>query len=451
MHTQKQYKNSQTRKKKSQSDYESESDQESIIFTTQAQSSTLSSSSSGGFVSVPTVTTRAKAKLQLTQNDTISTQSETESITPIRYVVDDTSSNTSSSNESFKTIQDYNFSDNTTSHSSQSQEIESLKKENKLLRDMVSQLNLQMNQLMSQVAQLTAVMNQTTVTPNINLNNSSVSFPNTNHLTSSSNPDEEFPPLPIRPTSNTSNSQSWAAIATLPNASQVAQQRAKDNLQRPERREGFQELKKLIKPPTRQIKKANTSTTSSAVYVAGFEFVRNKVIWENLRKARFQTSRIINMQWIGKSIIEFIVNDSYKIQFQAEIKELNARIVNFNPSNNVRATTTEQRTQTKQNFVIRCLRNIFQSTNPAVQTYFQKLLNCAGSQDEETQKIIEQETEKAKAAQDLINATQISSNPTTPSSLIASSSTNNSTQAETTSVFANATTPSTLEEGSSDC
>jgi hypothetical protein len=192
---------------------------------------------------------------------------------------------------------------------------------------------------------------------------------------------------------------SWAAITALPNPSTHARLKAKENAQHPDRKEGFEALKNLILKS--QPKKSKDSKPTAVLHVAGLPFVKYSVIWDLLRRARFQTSRIFNMQWIGKSIVEFIVDETYKIQFEAEIMEFRGRIIKFDPSKNVKASTPEQATHAKRCFVIRCVKNILYSQNILVKHHFEKLVNDALQSDPETKLLMDEEMEKGLKAKHL--------------------------------------------------
>jgi hypothetical protein len=185
---------------------------------------------------------------------------------------------------------------------------------------------------------------------------------------------------------------SWAAITALPNPTSQARIKAKENAQHPDRKAGFEALRNLIVKS--QPRKSKESLPTSVLHVAGLPFVKYSVIWNLLRKARFQTSRIFNMQWIGKSIVEFIVDESYKIQFEAEIMEFRGRIITFDPSKNVKASTPDQATHAKRCFVIRCVKNILYSQNILVIKHFEKLVNDAQQSDPETKLLLDEEMDK---------------------------------------------------------
>ena len=182
-------------------------------------------------------------------------------------------------------------------------------------------------------------------------------------------------------------SASWATIARLPPP--VAQEKAIRNSQLPTRSEGFAALKSLARKPTPRVR--NEVQDTAVVYVAGFEFQKYGAIWKALRLAKFQTSRIHNMQWIGKTILEFVVSDDYETQFTSEIQVAGFNIRSFDASKNVNATSSEQALLAKKTFVVRCVKNIVFSTSITTRNHFRKVADAACAADEETKMIFEKE------------------------------------------------------------
>lgn len=191
---------------------------------------------------------------------------------------------------------------------------------------------------------------------------------------------------------------SWANIAAQPAAPVLRRERAFANIQQDSRRSGLMDLKKLVKPPQKRVKSADEAT--SAVYIAGFEFKRYREIWKALRAARFQVSRIHNIQWIGKTILEVIVSSNYRSQFTSEMEVVGFRIVNFDPSKNMKATSTESLTQSKTAFTVRCVKNILFSRSISTKRYFQELINKTCDSDQETKKIYDHELAIGLAAKE---------------------------------------------------
>lgn len=256
--------------------------------------------------------------------------------------------------------------------------------ENRYLKQKINQLENQIKSLASQVGlltnQLSLIISSKKVQSPPNQSNSTSNVPAVKSSSTNQSQTASVQPL------------SWAAITALPNPSTHARIKAKENSQHPDRKEGFEALRKLI--VTSQPKKSKDSMPTAVLHVAGLPFVKYSVIWNLLRRARFQTSRIFNMQWIGKSIVEFIVDETYKIQFEAEIMEFRGRIITFDPSKNVKASTPEQATHAKRCFVIRCVKNILYSQNILVKNHFEKLVNDAQQSDPETKLLMDEEMEK---------------------------------------------------------
>lgn len=256
--------------------------------------------------------------------------------------------------------------------------------ENIYLKHRINQLENQIKSLASQVGlltnQLSTIISQKTIPSTKNQVITTSNMTTTNSISMIPSQTSSVKPL------------SWAAITALPNPTSQARIKAKENAQHPDRKAGFEALRNLIVKS--QPKKSKESLPTSVLHVAGLPFVKYSVIWNLLRKARFQTSRIFNMQWIGKSIVEFIVDESYKIQFEAEIMEFRGRIITFDPSKNVRASTPDQATHAKRCFVIRCVKNILYSQNILVIKHFEKLVNDAQQSDPETKLLLDEEMDK---------------------------------------------------------
>jgi len=163
-----------------------------------------------------------------------------------------------------------------------------------------------------------------------------------------------------------SYSNTWAAIAKAPPVQQktLAQTKAKESLNDNNRSEGMRALSELAAPPRTLRKEKIEIGKTSSIYLAGFQYMKLRFIWSALRTAKFQTSRLASVQWIGKSVVEIIIADDYKIQFSAEISTLpNFRIVSFDPSTNMKAIDEEQNECAMKNFSKRCIQNIFNPNN----------------------------------------------------------------------------------------
>ena len=219
------------------------------------------------------------------------------------------------------------------------------------------------------------------------------------------------PPQPLSPSLSSPQpvaqvvKTTWASVAA---ASPVARQKAIENSQLSHRQEGFTALKDLLRK--RAVPTA-ADVKTSVVYVAGFEFAKYGILWKALRSARFQTSRIFSMQWIGKSILECVVAADYKVQFSAEIEVAGCKIRDFDASKNVNAVSAEQVSLSKRNFIVRCIKNILFARNEIARNHFKKVADAACAADEEHRSIFENEFAVAKQAkismiQDLVEKIQ---------------------------------------------
>jgi hypothetical protein len=195
------------------------------------------------------------------------------------------------------------------------------------------------------------------------------------------------------PTTPNSN-MTWASIAQVsPNLQQnLARAKAQNNISINQRAKLVSDLSKFARTTT----KSNNETKS--IYVAGFEFIKIKDIWKALYNARFQMSRIVNIQWIGKTVLDFVVNVDYHLQFVSELA-LNKkfRILTFNPSCNSRAQTPEQNETAMRSFATRCIKNIINISNSnACINHFKKMSEEYCQKNAALNSIFATEWEKAK-------------------------------------------------------
>jgi hypothetical protein len=255
------------------------------------------------------------------------------------------------------------------------------------LLDTVVNRNIELERKMEQLAQRVSSLESGTPSNPSNLNPISSDFPS--------------------PAVNIANqsSSSWATIARLPTP--VAQEKAIRNSQLPSRTEGFVALKGLARKPLQRIR--NDVQDTAVVYVAGFEFQKYGPIWKALRLAKFQTSRIHNMQWIGKSILEFVVSDDYETQFSSEIEVAGFKIRSFDASKNINASSSEQALLAKKTFVVRCVKNILFSRSITTRNHFRKVADAACAADEETKTIFEKEYDVASTTRNDDIATLVDS------------------------------------------
>ena len=170
----------------------------------------------------------------------------------------------------------------------------------------------------------------------------------------------------------------WASVVSA--SPSVALQKARVNSQLPARIDGFKALRDLSKKTTRPSRVLNASTT--AIYVSGFEFEKYGKIWKALRTARFQTSRIPSLQWIGKTVLEFIVLDTYATQFSSEIQVAGFKVLrDFNPARCNNTLSLEDAATIRRAFTIRCVKNIVFPSNPLACSHFERVFAKARSED----------------------------------------------------------------------
>ena len=173
------------------------------------------------------------------------------------------------------------------------------------------------------------------------------------------------------------NQPSWAYIAKSPpiERQHLSLQKARLSVSRPERHEGFQALSLLScktkrLPPKRRLEIGKTK----AIYFSGFEFQKLSTIWNALKKAWFKTSLIASIQWVGKTVLEFVIAIDYEDEFSSELtsnKNFNFKIIKFDPTQNSKATTLEQSEYAMKAFVVRCVKNIFLSSNLVARRHFE--------------------------------------------------------------------------------
>lgn len=193
--------------------------------------------------------------------------------------------------------------------------------------------------------------------------------------------------VPSKP--NSSASMTWAFIASQPasaSTATLAKEKAFASTTSDQRRDGLKTLRSLIKPQTVSRPKQIKDEATTAIYIAGFEFIKYKQIWNALREAKFQVSRIHNIQWIGKTILEFVVSSNYRAQFSSEMKVIGFKIKEFDPSVNKKASTPAECKMAKQAFVTRCVKNILYSKSPLTREFFKVAISKACS-DAETKEI----------------------------------------------------------------
>ena len=228
--------------------------------------------------------------------------------------------------------------------------------------------------------------NNITTLKNTNLSTKTINS-NTINLPTSSVGNSLKQQEPIKVVS--SSSKTWAFIASQPATSAtatLAKEKAFASTTSDHRRDGLKTLRSLIKPQPASRPKQIKDEATTAIYIAGFEFIKYKQIWSALREAKFQVSRIHNIQWIGKTILEFVVASNYRAQFSSEMKVIGFKIKEFDPSVNKKASTPAECKMAKQAFVTRCVKNILYSKSPLTREFFKVAISKACS-DAETKEI----------------------------------------------------------------
>jgi hypothetical protein len=193
------------------------------------------------------------------------------------------------------------------------------------------------------------------------------------------------------------STNTWASIARAnpKDVPTLARAKAQENIRITDRAKLISQLSRVAKPRT--IPDTNKSISQS-VFVAGFDFIKIREIWKALSEARFQVSRIINIQWIGKSVLDIVVYDDYHLQFISELT-LNRqfRLLTFNPSCNSRASTPAQNETAMRAFAIRCIKNITNSLNsPTCINHFKTISEEYCSRNPDLSNIFSQEWERIK-------------------------------------------------------
>ena len=246
--------------------------------------------------------------------------------------------------------------------------------------------------------------NNTLSSNNTSSNNISSNNNFSNNNSTNNNPTNNFSTTHTT-TSNTNNTNntntnntlpSWATIAksSQNTNSSLANAKARENLIKQKRTKLISNLSKLAKP------RLNSQTETKSIYVGGFDFVKLRVIWKALYEAKFQTSRIVNIQWIGRTVVDIVVTSDYHLQFVSELSQNRQfRILNFNPSYNSKAISPEANETAMRKFSIRCIKNILNTSNSTMCiNHFKSLADqyCRGNPD--LSKIFDEEWNRAQEA-----------------------------------------------------
>jgi hypothetical protein len=209
------------------------------------------------------------------------------------------------------------------------------------------------------------------------------------------------------PESQQSNDQqpSWAFIARAPPAqrSELSATKAKEAVSKPSRMEAMKALKSLVADNQSRRRDAFSSGKTSAVYFGGFAFQKLGKIWSTLRDAKFQVSRIASIQWIGRTVLEFVLADNYEEQFKSELtalKHLNFRLLDFDPTKNSRAVSEEQSENAMRSFSVRCVKNILMSNNIITIRHFKALAEKACAENPSLKDIFDIEYARCKEVVD---------------------------------------------------
>lgn len=228
---------------------------------------------------------------------------------------------------------------------------------------------------------------------------------------------------------SSSSTTTWASIARAnpQDVPRLARAKAQENIQINDRAKLISQLSRVAKP---RILPDTNKSHSKSVYVAGFDFIKIREIWKALAEARFQVSRIINIQWIGKSVLDIVVYDDYHLQFISELT-LNRqfRILTFNPSCNSKAITPAQNETAMRAFAVRCIKNITNPLNtPTCVNHFKTISEDYCSRNPDLSKIFSQEWERIKSTisaqqPDSAESVQTSAGPSTNGPMAVTSST----------------------------
>jgi hypothetical protein len=216
-----------------------------------------------------------------------------------------------------------------------------------------------------------------------------------------SNPAPENQQLPPRASNpSTDSTRTWASIAQSP-ASELlvsANAKAKASVSTKARSAGMTALAALAAPRPSTRRRFSGTT---AVYIGGFSFQKLRNIWAALKTARFQISRIFDIQWIGKTVLEFIVAQDYELQFVSELTTTNTyRVLDFDPTSNARAASKEQAETAMRSFAVRCAKNVIFNRDGPVRDHFSNLAEKAAGSNADLKILLEVEFERARIARD---------------------------------------------------
>jgi hypothetical protein len=192
----------------------------------------------------------------------------------------------------------------------------------------------------------------------------------------------------------------WASIAKSAPSEQTLSARAKaiTSVSSENRKSGISALTDLA---TKRTFSRRPITETKALYIGGFSFQKLSNVWNAMRKARFQTSRIVEIQWIGKTVLEFIVAQDYALQFSSEMEATKSfRILDFNPASNTRATSEAQAETTMRCFAVRCAKNIVFGNTPIVKEHFNRVADKAARSNPKLKEFLDAELQRASEARE---------------------------------------------------
>ena len=150
--------------------------------------------------------------------------------------------------------------------------------------------------------------------------------------------------------------------------------------------------------------------------MSGFEFEKYGKIWKALRTARFQTSKIPSLQWIGKTVLEFVVLDTYVTQFSSEIQVAGFKVLrDFNPAKPNTTLAFESAINIRRAFIIRCVKNIVFPSNPLACSHFERVLAKARAEDPTLGPLYDAEVQVANKEKSSRIAALVSQASTSPS------------------------------------
>ena len=218
-----------------------------------------------------------------------------------------------------------------------------------------------------------------------------ISQPVTSHLTSSGRATETSHTVPL----------SWSQVVQSSNHTEAEQKRqttfqAKVALVHPSRRSDMEfvlsrtkfgkqiteEVPLREKPrfldldqsPSPAVFAAEDAHNVRIVHVRGFLFDTYANIRMLFRRARIHTSRIVNMRWMGQSILEVVVEADYQRLFQSQIKDIDPTFIAKVDSAGRSIVNPERKKQISEIFHRSVLRSIERTNHGRVRNFFSDLL-----------------------------------------------------------------------------